>query len=135
MKHIIFASGFIILISMISGCNNTKRVVENNTGDNNGKTQKVENIEYIDSMNKEELEKVLGSEEMPENEKLNIDSETIEIKECDKGFIYHVELNECFKIGAVTEEKYADVKINPIVKECIDKGGIYNTQAEKCFIN
>jgi len=48
--------------------------------------------------------------------------------------VYNTELNECFELGATANSQDVEAKIDPVVKECNDKGGIYNAQVEKCFV-
>ena len=149
MKKIIFVVGFMVFVSVISGCNNR---VQNNNHVQEKKTDYSKTREEmpakkanktaagqseqttVDELKNENIEEVLGDNSVPENEVADIKAQTTDIKKCDEGFVYNTELNECFKLGASDDNQYVEAKIDPIVKDCIDKGGIYNAQVEKCFV-
>ncbi len=97
--------------------------------------EQTKNDDVMQEHNEDDLSAKLG--EVKESDKQVSDDRQEEktINDCDEGFIYHTELEECFKVGDVIDSEHDKVEIDPIVQECIDKGGIYNAQAEKCFIN
>jgi len=149
MKKIIMFVGFVMLVGVISGCGkvvqNNNNVQENKTDYSNtreevsakdiNKTPVGEDEQTtVDELKSENIEEVLGDNNVSEKEVADGNAQKKDTKECDEGFVFNTELNECFKLGASADKQDVEAKIDPVVKNCIDKGGIYNAQVEKCFI-
>jgi hypothetical protein len=145
MKKYIYSIAITCMVIVIAGCggeevteiNNTQQggvVEQNNTIEENVDTTKeVPSIDVVDTQ--ESLEEQLGTNDFDKTEVEKEQKADTNIKQCDEGYIYNTDLNECFKLGQENKDlKDADVKIDPVVKECEERGGIYNTQAEKCFM-
>jgi preprotein translocase subunit SecF len=145
MKKYIYSIAITCMVIVIVGCggeevteiNNTQQgevVEQNNTIEENVDTTKeMSSTDVVDMQ--ESLEEQLGTNDFDETEVEKEQKADINIKQCDEGYIYNTDLNECFKLGQENEDsKDIDVKIDPVVKECNEKGGIYNTQAQKCFM-
>ncbi len=138
MKKSIYIICILCLVTILNGCNNEQNdeaVVEIKNTD----TNIANNIEAVDEKENEILEKNsdLNSDDMVEKLGSDIvtEKDVKDEKDCDEGFVYHTELKECFEIGGAVDATETEVEIDPIVKECNDKGGIYNAQIEKCFID
>ncbi len=148
MNRIIYL-GLVGVIVVLAGCtigNNTNISNENSVVKNiqknvdkkeNIQNKQQNNLDKIKTKNitQDNVEDILGENVVDEGK--NSDKENRNKKqnniECKDGYVYNTELKECFKLG--NSDNVADVKIDPIVKDCIDKGGIYNAQVEKCFVN
>ena len=146
MKKSICIISILFVVIILSGCNNEKNndlkdvdetfaeIKNENMTEKNVIKEQIKNNDVVQEYSEDDLSEKLGEINKSDNQVLdNLEKELSD--DCDEGFIYHTELEECFKVGGIIDSKDDKVEIDPVVQECNDSGGIYNAQIEKCFID
>jgi hypothetical protein len=157
MKKISYLVGVMFVIFIITGCTNEQEIDENNQNVVNDVAQPL-NIEgalnlnqrinqsenankpEVEEIKKEIIQKIEQEGKIAGPERTNVKRNDTK-QECDNNEVYDVKTKTCLQ-DKNEDNKQDDVNnessgehVDTDVKKCIDDGGVYNTQLQKCFID